>query len=165
MKLHNTFISPYFNYCIEVWGYANKKQLKPVIKIQKKIVRILTNGKYNQTSEEMFNKLRILPFEKLVHYRTGCLMYKIQNGLAPTCTKEMFITNEQNHTHNTRNRHHIHLSRGKHEFVYKTFQYQGAHTWNLLLKNKLDIYVSFTKFKKTLKSFFISNCYNHRYSN
>ena len=74
----------------------------------------------------------------------------------------MFATNDQNHTHNTRNRHHLHLPRGKHEFIYKTFQYQGAHIWNLLL-NKLDVHVSLVKFKNVSKSFFISSSYNQRY--
>ena len=91
-------------------------------------------------------------------------MYKIHNGIAPNCINEMFVANDQKHTHNTRNRHQLLLPRGKHEFRYKTFQFQGAYVWNLLL-NKLNTQVSFMKFKKVLKSFFMSFSYNQRYSN
>ena len=58
----------------------------------------------------------------------------------------MFATNDVNHTHNTRNKHHLHLPKRKHEFIYTTFQYQGAHIINLLL-NKVNTHVSLIKFK------------------
>ena len=42
LKLYNAFVFPYLTYCVEVWGTAPKKYLDPLIKIQKKIVRIIT---------------------------------------------------------------------------------------------------------------------------
>ena len=46
LKLYNAFVFPYLTYCVEVWGTAPKKYLDPLIKIQKKIVRIITFSPY-----------------------------------------------------------------------------------------------------------------------
>ena len=49
-------------------------------------------------------------FAKLVHLRTGYLMYKLYNGLAPSCIKEIVVIDYQDHTHSTQNRHHLHFA-------------------------------------------------------
>ena len=42
MKLYNCFVFPYLTYCVEVWGNMAEKYLDPFIKVQKKIVRVIT---------------------------------------------------------------------------------------------------------------------------
>ena len=42
VNLYNAFIFPYLIYCVEVWGNALSIHLTPLLKLQKKILRIIT---------------------------------------------------------------------------------------------------------------------------
>ena len=45
-KLYYSYIYPYLIYCIEVWGISPHTHLKPLLLLQKKIVRIMTFSSY-----------------------------------------------------------------------------------------------------------------------
>ena len=47
LKVYNASVFPYLTYCVEVWGTVPKKYLDPLIKIQRKIVRIITFSPFN----------------------------------------------------------------------------------------------------------------------
>ena len=76
LKLYNAFVFPYLTYCVEVWGTAPKKYLDPLIKIQKKIVLIITFSPYLCHTDPIFKDLNLLPISKLVTQRIGLLMFK-----------------------------------------------------------------------------------------
>ena len=52
-----------------------------------------------------------------------------------------------------RNKAHMRIDIRKHEFMSKTFFYQGIRFWNVILDN-IDINVSLVVFKNVLKSFY-----------
>ena len=43
LTVYYSFIYPYLNYSITAWGCANKTILDPLIKLQKKIIRLISN--------------------------------------------------------------------------------------------------------------------------
>ena len=63
LKLYNAFVFPYLTYCVEVWGTAPKKYLDPLIKIQKKIVRIITFSPYLCHTDPIFKDLPATNFQ------------------------------------------------------------------------------------------------------
>ena len=42
INLYHAFIFPYLIYCVEVWGNALSKHVQPLIKLQNKILKIIT---------------------------------------------------------------------------------------------------------------------------
>ena len=46
VTLYNSFVYPYINYCIEVWGGASDKSIKSLFKVQKRAVRIIKSASY-----------------------------------------------------------------------------------------------------------------------
>ena len=64
LKLYNCFVFPYLTYCVEMWGNTAEKYLDPLIKVQKKIVRVITFSQLSHTDSN-FRDLNILPFSKL----------------------------------------------------------------------------------------------------
>ena len=44
VNLYHSFVFPYLTYCIEIWDNASDIHLDALIKIQKKIVRIISNS-------------------------------------------------------------------------------------------------------------------------
>ena len=59
INLYYAFIFPYLIYCVEVWGSTHTQTL---IKLQNKIIRIITNSHFLASSEKLYNETGILPF-------------------------------------------------------------------------------------------------------
>ena len=74
LNLYHEFIFPYLIYCVEISGNAANIYLDPLIKLQRKIIGVITFSQYlahtNHTND-IFVQLQILPFKKLVIHRIG----------------------------------------------------------------------------------------------
>ena len=93
LKLYNCFVFPYLTYCVEVWGNTAEKYLDPLIKVQKKIVRVITFSPYLSHTDPIFKDLNILPFSKLVTQRIGVLMFKYSIHVLPNSIEDLFTSN------------------------------------------------------------------------
>ena len=54
INLYYTFIFPYLIYCVNVWGNALSTHTQPIIKLQNKIIRIITNSYFLTSSEKNY---------------------------------------------------------------------------------------------------------------
>ena len=76
--------------------------MNPLYLTQKKIIRIITFYHYVSHTQPLFQDLSILPLEKLVLYRIALIMYKMSNGLIPKTMSDLYITNKDIHSYDTR---------------------------------------------------------------
>ena len=79
-NLYYSFIYPYLINGITVWGSAGATALNPVIKLQKRLVRILSSSPRYEHTAPLFKKLKFLPLEYLFKYAMliySCLSIKI----------------------------------------------------------------------------------------
>ena len=53
-NLYYTFVYPYLTYGVEIWGNACNVYLDPVVKLQKKCLRIITIASYLEHTEPLF---------------------------------------------------------------------------------------------------------------
>ena len=121
-----------------MWGNALSTYLQPLIKLQNKIVRIITYSYH--TTEQLYENTGIFPFKILVKHRIGLLMYTISHGNVLEPLQNLYKSNTYTHTHFTRHAHHFHSMRGNNEFIYKMFVFQSVPIWNKLIQN-IDIHV------------------------
>ena len=80
-------------YCENIWGNVKDIYLSPIIKLQKRSVRIITHFHYLSHTEPLFSKLNILPFDKLVQhyqYRISLTMFKLHHGQVTESIKLFF---------------------------------------------------------------------------
>ena len=105
----------YYIYCVEIWGNALSTVIDPTIKLQKKIIRVITNSSYLAHTHDIF-LVNNITFNTLVQYRIGLIMFKCNFELVPNSLKQMSVANNSIHTHNTRQRNCIHKFRGNNEF-------------------------------------------------
>ena len=56
---------------------------QPLIKLQNKIIRIITNSHFMVSFEKFHTETGILPFVTLVKYRIGLVMFKIAKDTVP----------------------------------------------------------------------------------
>ena len=113
IQLYNAFILPYLIYCVEVWGNALSIQLKPLLKLQNKIIRIITYTFNHVNKDELYYNTGILPLKFLVKHRIGLLMHKLANGNAPKPFKNLYQCNKNVHHHFTRQTNQISLHERK----------------------------------------------------
>ena len=134
LNLYHAIMFPYLIYCVEIWGNAVNIYLDPLIKLQKKIIRVITFSQHLAHTNDLFVQLQILPFMKLVIHRIGLQMLKNNLGYIPKAVESLFITNSDIHKYNTRNKDKMRSAYGKHEFMYSNFRFVGirAGQW---LKN------------------------------
>ena len=90
-KLYYSYIYPYLIYCIEVCGISPHTHLKPLLLLQKKIVRIMTFSSYYAHTAPIFKDLTILTIYKLIVHRLRTTMYKYSNGLLPDVFNTLYI--------------------------------------------------------------------------
>ena len=134
--------------------------LDPLIKLQKKIIRVITFSQYLAHTNDLFVQLQILPFKKLVIHRIGLRMFKNNLGYIPKAVESLFITNSDIHKYNTRNKDKMRSAYGKHEFMYSNFRFVGIHIWNYILDH-LDVNVTLPKFKKTFKTHILADNFTY----
>ena len=113
LNLYHAFIFPYLIYCVEMWGNAANIYLDPLIKLQKKIIRVITFSQYLAHTNDLFVQLQILPFKKLVIHRIELQMFKNNLGYILKAVESLFITNSDIHKYNTRNKDKMRAAYGK----------------------------------------------------
>ena len=156
LNLYYAYVFPYYMYCVEIWGNAKESYLNPLIKLQKRSVRIITHSHYRSHTEPLFFKLDILPFGKLVQYRISLTMFKFHHGQVPDSISSIFQLNSDVHSYNTRRKFALRSFRGNHEFIYNTFSFQAVYIWNEISRC-VSTNVSFPKFKKISKAYIQSH--------
>lgn len=155
-SLYFSFIESHLAYCIEIWGNVDLKYISSLIKLQKKVVRIITFSPYLAHTASLFKELNILPLKKLYLYRIGIVMYKYNNNLVPSGFRDLFTHNHEVHHYNTRSNNKLHLPRGKHSQIYKNFTFVSTHVWNRIISN-IDINVSLMSYKYNLRCYIALN--------
>ena len=65
LTLYNSFILPYFTFCIEVWGSTFDYLLESLNLLQRKIVRIIACSANTAHTEPLFRRLKILKMSQL----------------------------------------------------------------------------------------------------
>ena len=155
LTLYYTFIYPYLNYCITSWGSANKTILDPLIKLQKKAVRLISNAPKLTHTKPLFFNTRVLTVNNLYIYNIGSFMHAFINGKQPIPFNNMFTFNSYIHNHGTRQASRLHTPVGKTSFSYKTIKFRGVSIYNNIFLN-IDTKCSTAAFKAQLKDLLLS---------
>ena len=80
INLYYNLAYPYLLYGNAVWGNANPVHLSPLVKIQKKLIRIITMSDYLAHTGPLFKKCKILKVSDLCSFVLAQYMYKLKRG-------------------------------------------------------------------------------------
>ena len=83
--------------------------IENIVKLQKKIVRIITFSHFNAHTNNLFYKFKILKFQSLDMYLTGWLMFKVKSYLVPSVYRNLFTEVSTIHNYNTRQLHNFYV--------------------------------------------------------
>ncbi len=147
--IYNTFILANFNYCPIVWHFCGRVSTRKMERIQERALRFL----YNDTTSEYRDLLDKTGYDSL-HLRRiktiACEVFKCLFKLSPEFINELFKPKEVNY--DLRNNSLLMQPNFKKiRYGKNTFQYYGAHLWNIL-PNDVKKCMDLKSFKIMLKS-------------
>ena len=122
-----------------MWGNACQTHLLSLIKLQKRIVRIISYSSYKAHTDPVFTKLHILKFHQIYY------VYVYKNEL-PTIFNNMFNKNIDVHPYPTRQCYKLHLPKSK---TTASVKYNGVIIWNSIC-DKVDYDCNIILFKQCL---------------
>ena len=150
-KMYIAHVSSQLNYCNLIWANIFPTHLVPLVKAQKRIVRIITKSEALAHTDPLFNQCKILTVEKLRKLSLGKYCFANINK----------ITNDLNvpHLYFTRHRNRLRPYAHNHSLFERSFIYQGPRIWNEIQDNCPNIInsTSLSLFKNKYKSYLLTH--------
>lgn len=156
LTLYNAFIYPYLNYCIVVWGNAFQTHLEPLVKLQKRAIRLISCANRIAHTEPIFKTLHVLKLSKLYVYSVQLFMYKYHHSSLPGMFDNFYTMNNDIHYHNTRQQNALHVPTAHSTLGSKVVRYTGVKIYNYFTKI-IDYNCTIITYKKKLKLYMINN--------
>ena len=102
--VYHSLITSHLNYCISIWGGASVSSLLPLDRMQKKAVRIITNGNAKTHTQPLFSNLQILKLNDIHKLEIAKLMHEINYKSSTFCRlkAENSTLLDERHSHDTR---------------------------------------------------------------
>ena len=150
LTLLRCYILSHMMYCCVAWHFTYKKNAQAIDKIQERGLRYVFKD-FTSTYDELLSRAD-LPLLETARKRTVVTtVYKILNGLSPVYLSDLF--HSANIQYNLRNNSgKLVLARKNTElWGIRSFQYQGARTWNSI-SSDLKSCNELSTFKKRLSS-------------
>ena len=119
-NLYFSFLYPYLNYCVVVWGGTYATHIYPIKILQKRAIRILNNVPARTHTNPLFLQSKILKLED--NYKFRVCEYFYVNDLA-----ENFL---RSHSHNTRFRSSLIPEFQRLTGTKKSINFVGPNFWN-----------------------------------
>jgi hypothetical protein len=139
-------ISIYFSYFHSLLTYgvmfwSNSHITKDILKIQKRVVRIITNNSRHESCRHLFKQLKILTLP--LQYVFSVLVFIAMN-------RNLFLSNSDIHSFNTQNNLDLHLPSTHLTVVQKGVLYSGQRHLSFIV----DIYCYFADKTNAMHEFF-----------
>ena len=152
-QLYNSFIFPYIDYCLEVWGRAYPSNVNPAYVMQKKAIRRIFNAHYDKHTNNYFMELNALKLFDLLKYRTGLFMYKANKNLLQKIVNFIYMY-DQVHTRQTGYFQQFDVRTTKKQMC---IAIGGPKLWNSIeahLREEISVH-KFKKYKQTIMKSYI----------
>jgi len=146
--LYNSLFLPYLNYCSEIWGNTFKTNLRQIVTLQKKAIRIICNIEKYEHTTPLFKRLNILKFHDLVKLNTASTMYKIFHNQMPENIQKFFELKKYKYPQRQLNNFTTILYRTKRRS--QSLTVIGVKIWNEL-GNEVKSIASIVLFKRKMK--------------
>ena len=142
LSLKTIYYAFFMSYGIIFWG--NSSHSSTIFRLQKKAIRIMEGCGNRVSCRYLFKKLEILPFTS--QYMLSLLMFVVQN-------KNFFLTNNENHSIDTRQRNNLYLPQANLTIYQKKAHYSQIKIFNTLPFEIKIVAENQKKFKLALKKF------------
>ena len=151
--LYYSLIFSQLSYCIIIWGYAVQSALNSLVKLQKKVVRILSGAQYLAHTNPLFILNNILKVRDIYSKELLIFMYKAKAKLLPSVCMQYFAAPKVS-VYNLRVNLDFVQIFARTSIKLHSVAYTGPRIWNTLpldLRHSCSLFV----FKKRITDHFI----------
>ncbi len=149
LTLYKTLFEPHLNYCNIIWCNTHPSYLRKLETLQKKIIRAISWAKVNSPTRHLFAHYGILRLKESNYDHNACTIYQVVSGLNSRL-KQLIPIFVPQHTHNTRQKHHILGKKRKLIGTSLSVVRRGPQIWNEL-SDSLKTSQTISMFKRHLK--------------
>jgi len=146
--IYYAFFHSAMSYGIMFWGNSSHSSM--IFRLQKKAIRIMEGCGNRVSCRNLFKKLEILTL--MSQYILSLLMFVVQN-------KKYFLTNNESHNIDTRQRNDLHLPQANLTIYQRGAQYLGIKIFNNLPLEIKIVADNQKKFKRELKKFLCNHTF------
>jgi hypothetical protein len=155
LLVYYSFLLPYLQYGIEVWGSTYSTYLQPLRVLQKRGIRLICHASYTAHCTLLAHNLGILLIDDLLLYSLACLMFKVKNCTVPDVICHIFVKLTEVHMHQTRLQSScFFVPQGFNRVRFNFVAYKGVSFWNTLPSNITNL-SSFCQFKYSVFNFLL----------
>ena len=144
-NLYFSLIQPYIMYCLPIFACTYDTHMQPLILLQKRAIRTISNAPFRETTNPLFIKNNILKINDLYKHSLCCYLYKNQH---------LIENHTRNHDYFTRHRNDIHVPNARLRSTEQSVIRNALLVWNDIPDN-LRACRTFTQFKIQLKKYLI----------
>ena len=146
--LYDAHVLPHFHYCTSIWCTTYPTHLLPLFRMQKRLIRIITDSDFYEHTQPLFKELHTLKLFDINKLDIAVYMFKMLN------TQTIALLQQPHHNYPTRTHHNIRIPMHNLTIFQHSLSYLGPKTWNALPDQIKDI-PSLYSFKKHLKKYII----------
>ena len=152
IKIYQSLIYPYISYGICAWGQSVKTNLKKLLVLQKRAIRLIYFTSNREHAVPYFVQSRILPLDSLFFQQIAYLMRDVDNHIAPKNIVTLFKKVGSVHSYRTRSvsSDKFYLDYSRLNIRQNSFSRLGARIWNSIPPTIRNLRKS--SFKKNIKN-------------
>ena len=83
VQLYHAIILPFFSYCCIVWGNTYDHNIKPLERMQKKAIRLITFSDFDAHTSPLFSQLKLLKLQDHIKLQTLYFMHQFFHDKLP----------------------------------------------------------------------------------
>ena len=102
VQLYHAIILPFFLYCCIVWGNTCDHNIKPLLRMQTKVMRLITFSNFDAHTSPLFFQLKLLKLQDHIKLQTLYFMSQFFLGKLPRILNSFLIKTSDKHNVNTR---------------------------------------------------------------
>ena len=121
----------FFALCI-VWGNTYDHNIKPLQRMQKKVIRLITFSDFDAHTSPLFSQLKLLKLQDHIKLQTLYFMHQFFIGKLPKIFDSSFIKTSDKHNVNTRfaTRTNFYVPKIRTNYGKFNIRYNGLMLWN-----------------------------------
>ena len=143
--LYYSLVYPYLLYSIAIWGGTYPSHLHPLIIIQKRVIRLITNQDYLAHSSPLFLRTEVLKLPDI--YKLVLAQFAFSS--------DVINSFRPSHSHFTRNRNSVQPAFQRLSVCQNSFSYNLPLVWNELPLEIRSV-EKYSRFKIEVKNFLLS---------
>ena len=155
IQLYYSIIFTFLIYSVIMWGNTYQSNLRPLVVLQKKAIRIITFSNFREHTSPLFKKLNVLKFPDIVYVYTALFVHQYSNGKLPEAFDDFFSLIQNQHNCNTRlaSRSTYSLPPARTNYGKFRIRFRGTQIWNEIDESLKRL--SKCAFKRKLKELLI----------